>query len=168
MLRQTMSLDITFGDGELLSMRDMSVIRKAIHKNMVYTRWQKGDILILDNFSTSHGRQPTYDKGRKVVVSWSDPIVKANALKNCFDTKSSIFCGKSDVSPKHIQSETTVLPTSEQDTMTETDLNILVGSINNDTMTEDDLMHLNSSRKQSLSIETRGSFIMDPSFWKSN
>jgi len=79
-LGHKMSLDATFGDGEPISAREMHQIRTAIHKNMVFSRWQKGDLLFIDNFSTSHGRQPTYDKGRKIAVAWSDPLRKANEV----------------------------------------------------------------------------------------
>lgn len=76
-----MALDTTFGDGTPISFREMNEIRRAIHKNMVYSRWQKGDILCIDNFSTSHGRQPTYDRRRQVVVAWSHPLDKQQASK---------------------------------------------------------------------------------------
>jgi hypothetical protein len=79
-LGHKMSLNATFGDGEPISVREMSRIRRVIHKNMVFSRWQKGDLLLIDNLSTSHGRQPTYDKGRKIAVAWADPIRKANAV----------------------------------------------------------------------------------------
>ena len=77
-LRKKMALHITFGDGTPISILEMNSIRSAIHKNMVFNRWQKGDLLEIDNFSTSHGREPTYDKGRKIVVSWSEPLQKSN------------------------------------------------------------------------------------------
>jgi len=73
-----MALDVTFGDGTPISIREMHQIRKAVHKNMVFNRWEKGDLLMIDNFSTSHGRQPTYDSGRKVLVAWSEPVEKSN------------------------------------------------------------------------------------------
>lgn len=78
LLRKRMAMDVRFGDGTPISIREMHQIREAIHKNMVLNRWQKGDLVMIDNFSTSHGRQPTYDAGRKIVVSWSDPIEKDN------------------------------------------------------------------------------------------
>lgn len=81
LLRRKMALQVSFGDGTPISAWEMHQIRKAIHKNMVFSRWEKGDLLMIDNFSTSHGRQPTYDTGRQVVVSWSDPIEKANELQ---------------------------------------------------------------------------------------
>lgn len=56
------------------------MVRRAIHKNMVYSRWEKGDILCIDNFSTSHGRQPTYDRSRQVIVAWSNPCDKTSAV----------------------------------------------------------------------------------------
>jgi len=43
-----------------------------------HSTWRKGDILCIDNFSTSHGRQPTYDFGRKVLVAWSNPHDKTS------------------------------------------------------------------------------------------
>lgn len=80
LLRRKMALDVSFGDGTPISVWEMHQIRKAIHNNTVYNRWQKGDILMIDNFSISHGRQPSYDSGRKIVVAWSDPLLKSNKL----------------------------------------------------------------------------------------
>jgi hypothetical protein len=79
-LGNRMSLETTFGDGTPISVREMQLIRSTIHTNLVFNRWSKGDILCLDNFSTSHGRQPTYDRGRKVVVAWSEPFEKTNTF----------------------------------------------------------------------------------------
>lgn len=79
-LRHKMCLHVTFGDGEAISVKEMQTIRAVIHKNMIFSRWQKGDLLLIDNFSMSHGRQPTYDKGRKIVVAWADPVLKTNEL----------------------------------------------------------------------------------------
>jgi hypothetical protein len=76
-----MALQVAFGDGTPISFREMHQIRKAVHKNMVFNRWQQGDLMLIDNFSTSHGRQPTYDKGRNIVVAWSDPIEKKNEVE---------------------------------------------------------------------------------------
>ncbi|KAG7352354.1 taurine catabolism dioxygenase TauD/TfdA family protein [Nitzschia inconspicua] len=79
LLGYKMALTTTFGDGTPITFSEMSEIRRAIHKNMVYSRWQKGDILCIDNFSTSHGRQPTYDRSRQVIVAWSHPCNKKPA-----------------------------------------------------------------------------------------
>ena len=78
-LRRKMAMDVSYGDdGTPISIAEMNQIRTAVHKNMVFNQWQKGDLLMIDNFSTSHGREPTYAKGRKVVVAWSDPLAKSN------------------------------------------------------------------------------------------
>lgn len=73
-----MALNSTFGDGTPITFQEMNEVRAAIHKHMIFSRWQKGDILCIDNFSTSHGRQPTYDKGRSVCVAWSQPFDKTS------------------------------------------------------------------------------------------
>jgi hypothetical protein len=73
-----MSLQADFGDGTPITAREMGRIRGAIHRNMVFSRWQRGDLLLIDNFSTSHGRQPTYDGGRKIAVAWAGPRRKAD------------------------------------------------------------------------------------------
>mmetsp|Transcript_24726 Transcript_24726/g.68347 ORF Transcript_24726/g.68347 Transcript_24726/m.68347 type:complete len:409 (-) Transcript_24726:168-1394(-) len=77
-LGHQMALTTQFGDGEPITPDDAAEIRRAIHKNMVFNRWAKGDILFLDNLSTSHGRQPTFDKGRTVVVAMGDYVEKPN------------------------------------------------------------------------------------------
>ena len=78
LLGKKMALNVDYGDGTPISVQEMRQIRKAVHKNMVFIRWEKGDLVLIDNFSTSHGRQPTYDSGRKVVVAWSEPTEKSN------------------------------------------------------------------------------------------
>lgn len=40
--------------------------------------WKKGDLMCIDNFSVSHGRQPTYDFGRKILVAWANPQDKTS------------------------------------------------------------------------------------------
>jgi alpha-ketoglutarate-dependent taurine dioxygenase len=82
LLGHEMSLHATFGDGTPIALHEMREIRRCIHKNMVFNRWAKSDLLLLDNFSTSHGRQPTYDRSRKIVVAWADPLQKSNEVKS--------------------------------------------------------------------------------------
>ena len=78
LLGRSMGLHATFGDGTEISIEEMAEIRRTIHQNMIYSRWQKGEMLWIDNFRVSHGRQPTYDKSRKVVVAWASPVQKMN------------------------------------------------------------------------------------------
>jgi len=178
-LGHKMSLDITFGDGSPISFWEMEEIRNTIHKNMIYNRWRKGDILLLDNFSTSHGRQPTYDRGRKVVVSWSDPEVKANELvclndldgieARVSDAKAAMKLGEAEGSPGNPGS---VSSNPQERTLTEVDLEILKGSLHERTLTDDDLPGMQggtpriSARKSTTADASATSLISDPSFWK--
>ncbi|KAL7458506.1 hypothetical protein ACHAWC_010113 [Mediolabrus comicus] len=78
LLGHRMALDMRFGDGTDISVTEANQVRSLIHKNMVFSTWQKGDIMCIDNFSVSHGRQPTYDLGRKILVAWSEPLDKTS------------------------------------------------------------------------------------------
>jgi alpha-ketoglutarate-dependent taurine dioxygenase len=64
------ALHCTFGDGAAIPDSDMEAVRDAIWKNMVFFPWKKGDVLMIDNAATSHGRMP-YRGPRKIVVAWA-------------------------------------------------------------------------------------------------
>ncbi|KAL5490930.1 hypothetical protein EMCRGX_G016133 [Ephydatia muelleri] len=64
-----------FGDGSEIPESYLEHIRDVMWKNMVFNRWELGDIVLIDNYWISHGRQP-YSGNRKVVVSWSKPYLK--------------------------------------------------------------------------------------------
>ena len=49
-----------YGDGTEVTASELRSIGDTIWKNMVFNRWEMGDILMIDNFSTSHGRQVDY------------------------------------------------------------------------------------------------------------
>ena len=63
-------MDCTFGDGTPISASEMERVRDAIWKNLVAFRWEKGDVLAIDNLAVSHGRMP-YRGPRKVAVCWA-------------------------------------------------------------------------------------------------
>ena len=50
-------LHTTFGDGSEIPERYMNHVRDVMWRNMVFNRWEQGDILMIDNFRVSHGRQ---------------------------------------------------------------------------------------------------------------
>ena len=64
------SMNMKFGDGTVIPDAYVKHIEEVIWKNMVIFKWKKGDVLALDNFSTSHGRLP-YEGPREILVSWS-------------------------------------------------------------------------------------------------
>jgi len=50
-------LHTCYGDGTEISNADNKHIRDVTWKNMVFNRWRKGDIIMIDNYRISHGRQ---------------------------------------------------------------------------------------------------------------
>lgn len=64
------SMHVTFGDDTEIPEDYVQHIEDVIWKNMSIYSWQKGDIICIDNFSTSHGRLPYYGD-REVMVCWT-------------------------------------------------------------------------------------------------
>lgn len=56
-----------YGDGSPIDECDLEEIRAAYANELVLFPWQKGDILVLDNMLTAHGRTP-YRGARRIVV----------------------------------------------------------------------------------------------------
>ena len=46
-----------FGDGSEIPGSYLEHIRDVMWKNMVFNRWELGDIVLIDNYWISHGRQ---------------------------------------------------------------------------------------------------------------
>lgn len=64
------SMNVLFGDGKEIPDNYVQHIEDVIWKNLVIIPWQKGDVIAVDNFSTSHGRLP-YEGSREILVCWS-------------------------------------------------------------------------------------------------
>ena len=47
----------SFADGSEIPNGHMKHLHDLIWQNMVFNRWKKGDIVMIDNFRVSHGRQ---------------------------------------------------------------------------------------------------------------
>jgi len=62
-----------YGDGTEISAEDIAQINAAYEAEKVAFLWQKGDILLLDNSSIAHGREP-YTGDRRIVVGMTEPI----------------------------------------------------------------------------------------------
>lgn len=63
-------MHVTFADGGTIPDSDVTAVREAIWKNMVFPRWQLGDVVAIDNASVAHGRMP-YSGPRRIAVCWA-------------------------------------------------------------------------------------------------
>jgi hypothetical protein len=64
------ALHCTHADGTQISDSDLEHVRDVIWKNMTIYKWERGDVVAIDNFSIAHGRMP-YKGPRTVVVCWA-------------------------------------------------------------------------------------------------
>jgi alpha-ketoglutarate-dependent taurine dioxygenase len=60
----------TYADGSEIPEADLEHVRDVVWQNMVIEPWHRGDVVAIDNHSTSHGRLP-YEGPRAVAVCWS-------------------------------------------------------------------------------------------------
>jgi len=67
---KTEAMHVVFQDGSAIPKSYVEHVLNLIWKNMIIYSWQKGDVLMIDNFSTSHGRLP-YKGQRDILVAWS-------------------------------------------------------------------------------------------------
>uniref|UniRef100_A0A0G4GIU7 TauD/TfdA-like domain-containing protein n=1 Tax=Chromera velia CCMP2878 TaxID=1169474 RepID=A0A0G4GIU7_9ALVE len=58
--------------GKEIGWEQFGRVRQLIWKHTAYNRWEEGDVVLIDNLSVAHGRQPTWDSGRKIMVSWGE------------------------------------------------------------------------------------------------
>lgn len=65
-----------YGDGSSIEPEVLDEIRASYQQETVIFPWQTGDILMLDNMLTAHGRQP-FLGNRKVVVGMAEPFNKS-------------------------------------------------------------------------------------------
>lgn len=61
---------VTFCDGEEIPLTMFEEIRSVAEKNMVIFEWEQGDLMLVDNILTAHGRTP-FEGPRKILVSMS-------------------------------------------------------------------------------------------------
>ncbi len=68
-----------YGDGTPIEASSLAEIRAAYSKETVTFAWQEGDILLLDNMLTAHGREP-FVGPREILVGMAEPY-RAATLK---------------------------------------------------------------------------------------
>lgn len=60
-----------YGDGTSIESSVLETIREIYRRQAVIFPWQKGDIMMVDNFLASHGREP-FKGPRKILVAMAD------------------------------------------------------------------------------------------------
>lgn len=68
MRKHTRLHEIFFGDHSEISREDLYHIMDTLDKNTIYFKWQKGDVLVLDNVLAMHGRA-TFKGKRRVLTA---------------------------------------------------------------------------------------------------
>jgi len=61
------------GNGDPIGADVVEVINEAYEANSVREHWQAGDLLLVDNVRTAHGREP-FEGAREIVVAMADAI----------------------------------------------------------------------------------------------
>jgi alpha-ketoglutarate-dependent taurine dioxygenase len=59
---------ITYGDGNPIPEADLDAVRDAIRAEVILFDWQRGDLLIVDNYLMAHGRR-SYRGRRRILAS---------------------------------------------------------------------------------------------------
>jgi alpha-ketoglutarate-dependent taurine dioxygenase len=67
--------NVYYGDGSVIEDAVVDAVRETYRQVAVSFRWQAGDIVMLDNMLTAHGRNP-FSGERKVVVALGEMIEK--------------------------------------------------------------------------------------------
>ena len=70
---EVMPVQILYGDGTPIPADEMAEIRRATWDRSVLFRWKKGDVLVLDNILTGHGRM-NVERPRRILTSFADPV----------------------------------------------------------------------------------------------
>lgn len=69
---EDLPMNVFYGDGSPIDPNDLKAIQEAMDEVMIVFPWEEGDILLLDNMLTAHGRMP-FQGERKVVVAMAEP-----------------------------------------------------------------------------------------------
>lgn len=62
-----------FGDGSEIGKETIDQIRNAYQRESIFFKWEKNDVLLMDNMLFAHGRMP-FGGPRKILVAMGDPV----------------------------------------------------------------------------------------------
>ncbi|UNS95065.1 TauD/TfdA family dioxygenase [Streptomyces tubbatahanensis] len=81
MLRAECGDDLPFrtfyGNGEPVGRAEIELLNSAYEKVSSAERWQRGDLMLVDNIRLAHGREP-FQGEREVLVAMGDPVERAD------------------------------------------------------------------------------------------
>jgi hypothetical protein len=66
-----------FGNGDPIDAGTVQTINEAYEANTVREPWQAGDLLLVDNIRTAHGRDP-FEGPREILVATADVVQPAD------------------------------------------------------------------------------------------
>jgi hypothetical protein len=64
--------NVYYGDGGEIELGLLDEVRTALQESSISFSWQEGDVLMIDNMLTAHGRAP-FKGDRRVLVAMADP-----------------------------------------------------------------------------------------------
>jgi alpha-ketoglutarate-dependent taurine dioxygenase len=64
--------NVFFGDGTPIASEALDHVRQTYERSAIPVQWSKGDVLMLDNITVAHGRQP-FTGSRRILVAMADP-----------------------------------------------------------------------------------------------
>jgi alpha-ketoglutarate-dependent taurine dioxygenase len=74
---ESLPRNVYFGNGERIEPDMIAHINQVYERESINFSWRKGDILMLDNMLTAHGRNP-FTGPRKIVVGMAEPFSNEN------------------------------------------------------------------------------------------
>jgi len=69
-----------YGDGSKIEESAAREVQEAYDAEKIIFPWKDGDVLLLDNMTMAHGRQP-YKGSRKVIVAMVEPYSDPNNIR---------------------------------------------------------------------------------------
>jgi hypothetical protein len=71
-----------FGNGDPIGAEVVELINDVYEANSARERWQAGDLMLVDNVRTAHGREP-FEGPREMLVAMADAVQLADCMPNC-------------------------------------------------------------------------------------